>query len=499
VIPYRQLKRSVETRGRRTAFFMDDNTSVTFEALLERVEKLAGALRGAGVGKGDVVAVMLPNGIEFVELFLAAGAVGAIIQPLDVRFQGEELRYALTHTAVKALAVHETGVEAVEAGLPDIPLRVLVGADRPGWKPYESFLQGGEPPAAAFAGVDVDEDRDNAVYLFTSGTTGSLKCVPMTWRQLDHFPRDMVERLGIGEDDVGITLIPMSHISGPIVVSLVVSVGCAFVVTQRWRPDVIVDLFERHRVSWTHTVPALAELILKGKPAGRDLSSVRFIASMGTRVPTPLLEDLEKAIPSCRAIQGYGLTETSPLLTLMDLESHSRKRGSMGSAVGDVEIRVVGADGRDAEPDEPGELVVRGPKVFSGYVGDPGLTSAVFRNDWFHTGDVVRVDKDGYFFHLGRLDDVINTGGLMVYPAEVETALLRHAAVEEAVAYGVPDDQRGLAVAVDVMLSKGASVSEAELRKFLFGKLADFKIPRRLAIVDDIERTATGKPVRRGQ
>jgi fatty-acyl-CoA synthase len=218
---------------------------------------------------------------------------------------------------------------------------------------------------------------------------------------------------------------------------------------------------------------------------------------MGTRVPTHMLEDLEAAIPSCKGIQGYGLTETSPLLTLMDLESHLDKRGSMGSAVGDVEIRVAGDDGKNAAAGDPGELIVRGPKVFSGYVGDPDLTASVFEDDWFHTGDVVTVDPDGYFFHLGRLDDVINTGGLMVYPAEVEIALLKHDAIEEAVAYAVPDDQRGFAIAADVQLAEGASLTKADVQKFLHGRLADYKIPRSVGFVAEITRTATGKPVKR--
>jgi fatty-acyl-CoA synthase len=212
-----------------------------------------------------------------------------------------------------------------------------------------------------------------------------------------------------------------------------------------------------------------------------------------------MLEELEKAIPSCKAIQGYGLTETSPLLTLMDQDSHAEKLGSMGSAVGEVEIRVVNSEGTDVPNGEPGELIVRGPKVFAGYVGEPELTSSVFREEWFHTGDVVRADTDGFFYHLGRLDDVINTGGLMVYPAEVEGAILKHSAVEEVVAYAVPDEQRGFAVAADVMLTKGASVTEVDLRKFLHGQLADYKIPRSVAFVDDISYTATGKPIRRSQ
>jgi acyl-CoA synthetase (AMP-forming)/AMP-acid ligase II len=496
MIPYQELKKSVEKWGDRTAFVTDDRTEVTFAALWPRVEKLAGALETAGVGKGDVVAAMLPNGIEFVELFLAAGAVGAVFQPLDIRFKGEELVNALVHTDAKVLVLHVSGVETAEPGLPRIQLKLLVGGDREGWIAYGTFVESGTSPTAIAA---VDEDRDNAVFLFTSGTTGSVKCVPMTWRQLEHFPRDMVARVGITPDDRGITLIPMSHISGPIIVSMVVSVGCSFVVTQRWRPDIIVDLFEQYRVTWTHTVPTLAELILKGKPSGRDLSSVRFIALMGTRAPINTLEELEKAIPSCKAIQGYGLTETSPLLTLMALEHHHDKLGSIGSAVGDVEIRVVGTDGRDVETGEPGELIVRGPKVFEGYVGNPELTASVFRGEWFHTGDVVRLDADGYFFHLGRLDDVINTGGMKVYPAEVEGALLRHPEVEEVVAYGLQDEQRGYAVAADVQLVKGASLSKAELQKFLDGRLADYKIPRSIAFVDEIAHTPTGKPIRRSQ
>ena len=493
MIPYHELKKSAGTRAGKTAFITDDNAPVTFGSLHSRVEKLAGALESAGVGKGDVIAVLLPNGIEFVELFLAAGAVGAVFQPMDIRFAGEDLRYALGHTNASVLVAHGSGVETAEPGLGDIELKLLVGGEKAGWNPYEAFVESGTAPQAI---ADLDEDKDNAVFLFTSGTTGSLKCVPMTWRQLDHFPRDMVDRLGIGRDDRGITLIPMSHISGPIVVSMVVSVGCSFVVTQRWRPDIIVDLFEKHGVTWTHTVPTLADLILKGQPAGRDLSGVRFVALMGTRVPTQMLEDLEKAIPSCRAIQGYGLTETSPLLTLMDLESHIGKRGSMGSAVGDVEIRIVGEDGGDVEAGNPGELVVRGPKVFRGYVGAPELTSSVFEDDWFHTGDVVMVDSVGYFYHLGRLDDVINTGGLMVYPAEVEGALLLHESIEEAVAYAVPDEQRGFAVAADVLLAKGTTLTKADVQRFLNGRLADYKIPRSIGFVEEINRTATGKPAR---
>ena len=495
MLPYDELKKTAEKWESKTAFVTDDGAEVSFGRLLERVDRLAGALSAAGVGKGDVVAVMLPNCVEFAELFLASSALGAVFQPMDVRFSGEDLMFAMKHTSAKFLASHVSLAEAAEATPPGLRAMLLVGGEREGWSPYEGFLGSGSPLEGSAA---VDEETDDAVYLYTSGTTGSMKCVPMTWRQLDFFPRDMLERLDISPDDRGITLIPMSHISGPIVISLVVSVGCSFVVMQRWRPDILVDLMERHRVTWTHSVPSLAELILKGNPAGRDLSSFRFVALMGTRVPTQMLEEFEKAVPSCRAIQGYGLTETSPLLTLMSLDEHAAKRGSIGRALGDLDIRVVNGDGTEAKTGNPGELVVRGPRIFRGYVGAPELTAAVFEGDWFHTGDVVRVDGDGCFYHIGRLDDVINTGGLMVYPAEVENALLSDPRVVDAVVYGVPDEKRGFAVAADVQAAEGSGlVAAADVRRFLRGRLADYKVPRVVELVDEIERTATGKPVRR--
>jgi acyl-CoA synthetase (AMP-forming)/AMP-acid ligase II len=496
MVPYRELIEAAGKWGGKTAFITDRKEEVSFEKLLDRVNRVAGALEKTGVKPGDVVTVMLPNGVYFVELFLAAGALGASFMPLDVRFRGEELRSAMAVTGTKVLVVDESIVAGLADGLPAVDVQILCGGEREGWISYESFVRSGTVPSSI---ATVDEDTDRGVYLYTSGSTESVKCVPMTWRQLDFFPADMSGRLGLGPQDRGFSLLPMSHISGPIIVSLVLRTGSSFVVTQRWRPDIIVDLFEQYKVTWTHSVPALADMILKGKPSGRDLSSLRFIALMGTRVPVTMLEDLEKAIPSCRAIQGYGLTETSPLLTLMTEESHAEKRGSIGSALPDVDIRVVDRDGNDVPPGEPGELIVRGPRVFEEYVGNPELTSRVFRDGWFCTGDVVRVDTIGYFFHLGRLDDVINTGGLKVYPAEVENTLLKRPEIEEAVAYGVPDDLRGFIVAADIKLTEGCSIEESDLHSFLVGELADYKIPRTLSFVDEIGHTATGKPVRKAQ
>ena len=493
MIPYEELIKATEKWGGKTLFITDQQTEISFEALLERTQKLAGALKEAEITKGDVIAVLLPNCVELVELYLAASALGAIFQPLDIRFRGEELKNTLAHTQTRAIVAHGLNVKDIEAVAPDSILRLLVDGRREGWKDYEHFIEEG---TVLLSASKVDEDHDDAMYLFSSGSTGTIKCIPMTYGQLGYFASDIMNVVGMDPEDCGISLLPFSHISGPVVVNLCLASGCSCVITQRWKPHVIVDCFEKYRVSWAHTVPPLGAMILKGRPRGRDLSAVRFIGLMGTSIPVNMLISLEEAIPSCKAIQGYGLTETSPMITLLPLEYHDTKRGSIGRALENVEIRVVDEAGKDTNVGEPGELIVRGPKIFRGYLGNPELTAKVFKHGWFHTGDIVRFDEEGFFFHLGRKDDVINCGGLMVYPAEVEAALIKNPLVEDSVVYGMGDEKRGSKVAAQVVLRKEASTTAAALRKYLLGELANYKVPTHVEIVKSIQRTPSGKPIR---
>ena len=185
------------------------------------------------------------------------------------------------------------------------------------------------------------------------------------------------------------------------------------------------------------------------------------------------------------------------MLTLLPAEYHESKRGSIGIPLKDAEIRVVNERGQDVHAGEPGELIARGPRIFKGYLGNPKLTSKVIRDGWFHTGDVVRFDDDGFFFHLGRKDDVINCGGLMVYPAEVEGALIKNPSVEDTVVYGVGNKKRGRKIAAEVVLRQGASITASELRRFLLRELAHFKVPAVIDIVASIRRTPSGKPIRK--
>jgi len=495
MIAYSVLLERAADSPDKTAFLSRAAGEVTFSQLAERTARLANAFRRSGLGKGDVIATLLPNCMEMVELYIAAGAIGAVFQPMDFRFQGEELKNSLVNTAVKMIFCRASAVnEDLESVIPASVRKVVIGGERSGWADCEEM-------AASAAGEvvppDLDEDEDPALFLYSSGSTSEIKCIPVTFRQLDFFPADMVHFWDASILDRGITLLPMSHISGPVVVNTCLRFGVSYVITDRFTPGAILKLMQEYRVTWTHSVPSIAGLLLRGNPEKYDLRHLKFIALMGTSVPVSFLRDLERAIPSAVALQGYGLTETSPLLTLAPPREEEGQIGSIGKALPGADIRLVDAQGNDVPPDEPGEIIVRGPKVFSGYFGNAELTARVFEDGWFHTKDVAKRDKDGFYYHLGRLDDLIITGGLNVFPAEVEAAAAQYPPVKEAVVYAVPDASRGQVIGMDVCPREGCEIDPNELRVFLQNHLAAYKTPKHIHLVEAISHTPTGKPIRK--
>ncbi|MGB9499322.1 MAG: class I adenylate-forming enzyme family protein [Dissulfuribacterales bacterium] len=495
MIPYRILLDRAADLPDKTAFISKKSGEVSFSHLAEKTGRLAKGLVDAGIGKGDVVGALLPNCMEIVEIYIAAGAVGAVFQPMDFRFQGEELKNALINTDVKMIFCHSSGVsDALEAIIPASVKKILIGGKNPGWTGYEkmfaSSAEGITPP-------DFDEEKDTALFLYTSGSTSGVKCVPMTWRQLDFFPSDLTDTWGSDIFTRGVSLLPLSHISGPIVINICLLFGGSYVITDRFAPGSIIRLIEEYRVTWTHTVPSIAGLLLRGNPEKYDLSHFKFIALMGTSVPVSLLKEIERVIPSAMAVQGYGLTETSPLLTLEPRQDHERKIGSIGKGLAGADIRLVDDDEKEVPVGEAGEIIVRGPKIFSGYYGNPALTEKIIKDGWFHTGDVAKRDSDGFYYHLGRLDDLIITGGLNVFPAEVEAAAAKYPGVRESVVYGEANPGRGSIICMDVCPCEGAEINVPQLRRFLQKHLAAYKIPKQINPVDEIAHTPTGKPIRK--
>ena len=494
MVPYRELEKCAAEIADRLAFVdADGGMALTYGELFSRVRQIASGLQELGIGKGDVIGALLPNCMELVELYLACGALGAVFQPMDVRFRGMELQNCLTNTSVRVFFVWAPFIEQnVEAFLPKGIQKIAVRGVREGWLEYSRIFKDSIPKEA----TGLDENRDVALYLYTSGSTSAIKCVPVTWRQLDFFPQDLITIWSINLQDRGLSLLPMSHISGPIVINLTLASGGGYVMTNRFGPDQIARLVREYRVTWTHTVPSIGRMILRAARSIGGMDTLRLVALMGTTVPPVLFEQLMEALPKATVVQGYGLTETSPLLTVQRPGWPKEKITSVGKALPDVEIRIVDERGQDVSVGQPGEIIVRGPRVFRGYVGNEELNRRVFRNGWFHTGDVGMRDAEGYYFHLGRLDDVIITGGLKVYPGEIENELLQHPVVSECVVYGEEEPRRGKVVVADIVTRGGMKMDPVELREFLSSRLATYKIPRIFRQVESLAYTPVGKPIR---
>jgi long-chain acyl-CoA synthetase len=298
-------------------------------------------------------------------------------------------------------------------------------------------------------------------------------------------------------DTVWGCILPMSHISGPIYLNEIADKGSSMVIFDQFNPITLLEGIQKHRVTVFHGVPVIFQLIL-GVPNLKeyDTKSVELASMMGTTVPLSLMRAFKNAQPHVNVIQGYGLTETSPLITLTEPHMADKKMASIGRPVPDIDMRIVDENDRELPEGEAGEIATRGPHVMKGYFRRTDATAERIRDGWLYTGDVGRRDGDGYYYHLGRKDDMIITGGLNVYPAEVENMLCDHPAVQEAVVFPIPEPRRGQVIGAAVVLSQGQKVAEKELLGFLRANLASFKVPQQIVVRDSLPRTATGKAVR---
>lgn len=466
---------------------------MSFGELEQRVHSLAVGLRELKVSAGEKVAILLPNSPELVVSYLACLRAGVVAVPLETRLKQEEIAPILASGEVSVLiasSAFEGMISSLRSQASSLHQVILVGESTGGYGSYE--LLAGRPRVEELA-VKANPE-DDAIYLYTSGTTGRPKGVIMTYGNLDCFPETMEAVFRCGEEEVFAIVLPMSHISGPTLINLMVAKGSTLVILDTIQPEAILEAIERHRVNWFHGVPPIFQTLLKASPSRPyDTSSLRFIAMMGAPVPLSLLRDFQERYPGVAVCQGYGLTESSPLITLIPPEAAISKMGSVGRPVPRIEVRILDEAGHPLPPGEVGEVVARGPQVMKGYYRDAEASSQVLREGWLHTGDLGWCDEEGYLFLVGRKREMIITGGLNVFPAEIEGLLLRHPQVAEAAVIGIPDFLRGEVIRALVVLHPGADLSKRELIGYCRRHLAGFKVPSEIEIRQSLPRTATGK------
>ena len=485
------LEKTTHRQPHKTAI-ITKNEELTFAALNLRVDQLAANLQQTGICQGDRVGVLLPNCAAIPLSYYASQKIGAVTVILDARFKGKELQGVLKDAAVKLLIVHHQLRAEAEDALREaegIPLWIVNGE---GDESFEQRLAGSATVALPRLNAD-----DDALILYTSGTTGEPKGVVLSYRNLAQYPRVM-GAMGITDaSTIRGCILPMSHIVGPIVCNEVADKGFTLVIFDQINPVTLLEGIQKHRITVFESVPIVFQLLLGVRDlASYDTSSVKIAAMMGTTIPLPLLRAFQSAQPHIKVIQGYGLTETSPMITLVEPERAASKMGSIGRAVQDVEVKIIDEAGKEVPVGEVGEIITRGPHVMKGYFRKPEATAARIHDGWLYTGDVGKVDTDGYYYHLGRRDDMIITGGLNVYPAEVENLIYTYPGIQETIVFAIPDPKRGHVIGAALVPRSGENIVERELLSFLRGNLANFKVPQNIVIRDSLPRTSSGKLIR---
>jgi fatty-acyl-CoA synthase len=486
---------------------------LSYAQLHDRVTRLAAALRRLGVGRGDRLAYLGPNHPSFVETMFATWAAGGIFVPLNARLAWPELAGQLTDSAAKVLIYAPSYADLARdlRGAARLECLVALGpvstaGDSGGSFPRVNTAGGSgvldyEELISTTAAEWIDEPiglDEPCLIMYTSGTTGRAKGATLTHGNITWNALNVLVDTDVSSSDVALVVAPLFHTAALNMLSLPVLLkGGTLVIEPGFDPRRALDRIARHRVSVLFGVPAMYDAItaLPEWP-GADLSSVRSLLCGGAPVPLPTIRSyLDRGL---NFIQGYGLTEASPGVLLLDDAHAVAKAGSAGVPHFFSDVRIIGADLADAAAAELGEIIVSGPNVMRGYWKQPEETAHVLPDGvWLRSGDVARTDEDGYVFVADRVKDLIISGGENIYPAEVENALLAHPAVADCAVIGVPDEKWGEVGRAVVVLRSGTSAGERDLLDFLDGRIARYKIPRSARFVAALPRTATGKIAKR--
>jgi long-chain acyl-CoA synthetase len=483
------LVRSAFAHPDRVALRLDDVT-LSYAQLEGAARRIAGLLGERAVLPGDRVGIMLPNVPHFAFLYYGILQVGGVVVPMNPLLKEREVAYYLSDSGAKLAFVWHGFADEAQAGAK------LAEAEAVIVEPTEfAALMSTATPVDGM--VDRD-DNDTAVVLYTSGTTGQPKGAELTHanlgRNIDVVLEELIE---VGPDDVVFGGLPLFHVFGQTCgLNAAVAAGAELTLLPRFDPTKALEVLVRDKVTVFEAVPTMYSALLNHPDrANYDLSSLRVCVSGGSAMPVEVMSGFEQAF-GCIVLEGYGLSETSPV-ACFNHPHMPRKPGSIGVPVRGVEMRLVDDDGKDAPSGEVGEIAIRGHNVMKGYWNKPEATAAAIPDGWFRSGDIARTDDDGYFYIVDRKKDLIIRGGYNVYPREIEEVLYEHPDVAEAAVVGMPHPELGEEVGAAVALKPGATTTADELREFVKGKVAAYKYPRHIELIDALPKGPTGKILKR--
>ena len=473
------------------AIRVPNGPTITYDSLRRQVDSLAEHLRAQGISKEDRVALVLPNSAEAIISFLGV-ATAATAAPLNPAYKADEFRFYLEDTNARALIGDgRPEVDEARGAAPEQTLHIGVQIDDRGEVSFSNGVSG------SAGGNGPPEPGDTALILHTSGTTSRPKRVPLAHQNLVASVRNIIETYNLTPDDVALCVMPLFHVHGIVASTLsTLASGGTIVVPGRFNALGFWRVAQEYGATWYTAVPSMHQALLsraRSGQGGEQYAGLRFIRSCSAALPSAMMLEMEERF-GVPVLEAYGMTEASHQMSSNPLPPGNRLPGSVGPGTG-VSIAIMDEAGALLPTGSRGEVVIQGPNVTSGYEDNPEANATSFTNGWFRTGDEGMLDSDGYLTLLGRLKEIINRSGEKISPQEIDEALLSHPAVAEAVAFGAPHPVHGEEPTAAVVL--GGSATEAELVQHCRERLAGFKCPRTIHIVEQIPRTATGKVQRR--
>jgi len=472
-----------------------EGDEITFQELNGRVNTLAGGLSHLGLTSGDTCILMMQSSIEFVTAYYALARMGVAIVPVNFLYKSHELKHIFEDSGARGFIGMDPFLEEprkILKALPDLKVRVASGVEPDsGFIPFQT-VHGPD----AFPTCPVGDD-DTAAIIYTSGTTGVPKGAMLTHNNLSHNAMTVADMRVTDPDDLVIGVLPLYHIYGQTsALNAAIYLGLTLHLFRQFDPDPVLELIASEESTLLFAVPTmLNRLIHTTDDAGPVRSSLRFCVSGGSSLPLEVLRRFERLFKT-KIYEGYGLSECSPVC-IENPFGKKTKAGSIGVPIPDFEARIVDGANREVDTDQVGELIVRGPGVMKGYLNRPKETAEAIVDGWLHTGDLARMDSDGYIFIVDRKKDMIIRGGYNIYPREIEELLFQHPAVVEGAVYGIPHEDLGEEVAAVVVLREDAEVTAEEIRLFVKERVAPYKYPRVIRIVDELPKSHTGKVLKR--
>ncbi|MBI4287708.1 MAG: long-chain-fatty-acid--CoA ligase [Chloroflexi bacterium] len=483
----------------------------TYADINESSNRLANALIALGLGKGDSIAMLQVNSPEVLQVYYATAKIGGIFVPLNFRAKEDEIAYLLQHSEAKVLFVGDRYIPLVESirdRAPGVKHFISIWTKAKDMVLFDDFMASGSPEDV-FTPVD---DNDVSLLLYTAGTTGKPKGVPITHNSFGVYVLGNVDPPDPDKQEVNLLTVPLYHVAGFQGLLSAIYGGRTVAMMRQFEVKEWMDTVQKEKANRAMLVPTMLKRVIDDPDFAKyDLSSLKVITYGAASMPFDVIKKAIQVMPKVRFINAFGQTETASTITTLGTEDHviegteeqkakklRRLASSIGKPLPDVEIAIMGEDGKLLPTGQVGEIVARGPRVMAGYWKDPEKTAkALSKDGWLHTNDVGWMDEEGYIYLSGRGDDMIIRGGENISPEEVEQVIQAHPAVEEVAVIAVPDQEYGQQPRACVALKKGAKATQEEIIEFTRTRLSSFKRPRTVVFMDELPRNAMGKVLRK--